>query len=137
MLALALLAAGAAPARAEEVSSRDLVVEIGRADFLRHCAACHGEDARGGGPTAPALKTPPPDLTRIAERLGGTFPSREVGEIVDGRRPLAAHGSREMPVWGRVFSVRIHEDSSEEEVVQGRLLVLIEYLKSIQTSAVP
>jgi mono/diheme cytochrome c family protein len=133
MFALALLAAGAAPSRAEEVSSRDLVVEIGRADFLRHCAACHGADARGAGPTAPALTMPPPDLTRIAERRGGTFPSREVAEIVDGRRPLAAHGSREMPVWGRVFYVRIHEASTEEEVVQGRLLVLVEYLKSIQT----
>ena len=32
----------------------------------------------------------------------------------------------------RCSTKRIHEASSEEEVVRGRLLVLVEYLRSIQ-----
>jgi hypothetical protein len=37
-----------------------------------------------------------------------------------------------MPVWGVRFSTRVHEGSSEDEVARGRLLVLVEYLRSIQ-----
>jgi len=131
---LCALALVGAPARADEagISSRDLVLEMGRADFLRHCAACHGESGRGDGPVAASLRVPPADLTRIAARRAGSFPAAELTEIVDGRRAVAAHGLREMPVWGVVFSTRVHETSSEEEVARGRLLVLVEYLRSIQ-----
>ena len=38
----------------------------------------------------------------------------------------------ESPVWGVVFATRVHEASNEEEVARGRLLVLVEYLRSIQ-----
>jgi mono/diheme cytochrome c family protein len=133
-LGICALALAFAPASADEaeVSSRDLVLEMGRASFLRHCAACHGEGGRGDGPVASSLRVPPADLTRIAARRQGDFPAAEVTEIVDGRRVVAAHGPRDMPVWGVVFSTRIHEAASEEEAVRGRLLVLVEYLRSIQ-----
>jgi cytochrome c oxidase cbb3-type subunit 2 len=32
--------------------------------FERHCAMCHGSDARGGGPLAPSLPTAPADLVK-------------------------------------------------------------------------
>ena len=131
LLALAL---ASAPARADQAegSKGDLVLDMGRADFLRHCAACHGEGGRGDGPVAASLRVPPADLTRIAARRAGSFPAAEVTEIVDGRRAVGAHGLREMPVWGVVFSTRVHEAASEEEAARGRLLVLVEYLRSIQ-----
>ena len=44
-----------------------------RQDFLGLCADCHGEDARGNGPTAKNLTKVPPDLTLISKRGGGTF----------------------------------------------------------------
>jgi mono/diheme cytochrome c family protein len=133
-LGLCALVLAWAPARADDagISSRDLVLQMGRADFLRHCAACHGEGGRGDGPVAASLRVPPADLTRIAVRREGSFPVAEVTEIVDGRRTIAAHGLREMPVWGVRFSTRVHEGSSEDEVARGRLLVLVEYLRSIQ-----
>jgi mono/diheme cytochrome c family protein len=132
-LGLALLAG---PALAEEprdeASAEELLREIGRADFVRLCASCHGDSARGDGPAASSLKKPPADLTRIAARRGGSFPTREVTSTIDGRQDVAAHGSRDMPVWGLILAQPIHEETSGEEVLRGRLQVLVEYLRSIQ-----
>jgi mono/diheme cytochrome c family protein len=134
-LGLMLLAGpGLAQDVAEEASAEDLLRQIGRADFLRFCSSCHGASARGDGPVAASLKTRPADLTRIAARRSGRFPASEVTEVIDGRRVLDAHGSREMPVWGLILARPIHEEASGEEVLSGRLLVLVEYLRSIQTS---
>lgn len=132
---LALALAGAllgGSARAEEPSSEDLLREIGRADFMRLCASCHGTSARGDGPAAAGLKKPPADLTRIAARRDGVFPTREVTETIDGRRDVAVHGSRDMPVWGLILAQPIHEEAGGEEVLRGRLQVLVEYLRAIQ-----
>jgi len=78
------------------------------------------------------LRVPPPDLTRIAARRGGVFPEAEIAAFIDGRAEVAAHGSREMPVWGRVFGKPVAEGTTGEEVVRGQLWVLVAYLKSIQ-----
>jgi mono/diheme cytochrome c family protein len=77
----------------------------GRDLFEFYCASCHGRDGKGSGPAVPALKSPPRDLTRIAQRNGGTFPRARVASFVtgDGNRPVPAHGSKEMPVWGPIF----------------------------------
>ena len=78
--AAALLQAG--PPAAEQ---QPLIVSI-RGDNLygMYCASCHGEDAKGHGPMAKWLKVPPPDLTRIAARNGGTFPLERVDRIISG-----------------------------------------------------
>src|SRR3990172_4001063 len=76
----------------------------GRDLFRAYCSACHGENARGGGPVASSLKGKVPDLTRIAERRGGTFPLPQVERIITGEETVAAaHGSREMPILGPIF----------------------------------
>ena len=75
----------------------------GQAEFLNSCAACHGTDGRGDGPMAEVLNTPPADLTRIAERNGGSFPYWKVFATIDGRYIVPGHGERDMPVWGRQF----------------------------------
>src|SRR5689334_12557635 len=72
----------------------------GRADFIRVCGSCHGADARGRGPVAAALRTPPPDLTTLAIRSGDRFPRERVIAVMTGEMPEIAHGTREMPVWG-------------------------------------
>jgi hypothetical protein len=66
-----------------------------------HYAACHGTAARGDGPAAPALKTVPADLTRLSARNGGKFPEARVRRYIEGLDEISAHGSRDMPVWGR------------------------------------
>ena len=107
-------------------------VGAGRQYFVRYCSACHGVAGRGDGPAAPALRTPPADLTRLAQRRGGRFPVTEIAAYIDGRTVVPAHGGREMPIWGERFGEMGGGGSVGEEVVRGNLLVLIEYLQAIQ-----
>ena len=71
--------------------------------YARHCASCHGTTGKGDGPMAASLVTPPADLTTLQRRNGGTWDAALVMRTIDGRRDVAAHGPREMPVWGAVF----------------------------------
>lgn len=119
-------------ARNQPIESQPLLAEVGADHFQRYCASCHGLDARGAGPAARALRTPPADLTRIAARRGGRFPDAEIATYIDGRFELPAHGTRDMPVWGERFQERFAPDTQPDEIVRGRLMVLVEYLKSIQ-----
>jgi mono/diheme cytochrome c family protein len=106
----------------------------GRQLYLRYCAACHGRDARGDGPVAPALGEKPTDLTRIAAEHGGTFPTENVVEAIDGTRTVRAHGVSEMPVWGEVLSA--NSGTSAQRLAARRTVRLIaEYLRSVQTGS--
>jgi mono/diheme cytochrome c family protein len=107
-------------------------VNVGQQYFVQYCAACHGIDGQGNGPVAPVLRTPPADLTRIAQRRGGQFPDAEIAALIDGRTMTPAHGSREMPVWGQRFAEKFGGEAVGEEAVRGHLLVLMQYLKSVQ-----
>jgi mono/diheme cytochrome c family protein len=81
----------------------------GRELFVRYCASCHGTDGRGDGPAAAALQPPPNDLTRLAERFGKTSFLPEVMASIDGRRPVRAHGTSAMPVWGESFEAELKQ----------------------------
>lgn len=100
--------------------------------FLEYCTPCHGTSGRGDGPAAEALRTPPADLTRISQRNGGRFPAVEVGQYIDGRFDVPAHGTREMPIWGSVFSESIPELGIGDEIARGRVWSVVEYLRTIQ-----
>ena len=109
-----------------------LLVEYGAELFATYCASCHGIDARGDGPAAPALRPPPTDLTRIAARSGGVFPEISIAKRIDGRFDLPAHGSREMPIWGTRLADEIPGLATGDEVARGQIASLLEYLKSLQ-----
>ena len=97
--------------------------------FRAYCAACHGTDAKGGGPAASSLKAKVPDLTRIAQRRGGRIPAQQIEKIITGEETVtAAHGSREMPVWGPFFG-QIQRDQDLGKV---RTRNLATYLESLQ-----
>jgi len=73
--------------------------------YKAYCAVCHGTDLKGGGPMAKSLMAKVPDLTVISMHNGGKFPSVRVQRIISGEETLTTgHGSREMPIWGPVFS---------------------------------
>jgi mono/diheme cytochrome c family protein len=101
----------------------------GQEMFTSYCASCHGKDAKGDGPAASALKSAPVDLTRLAQKNGGKYPSDKVTAVLRGQAEVAAHGSREMPVWGPVFW-RISQ-GHESEVVQ-RIANLNHYIETLQ-----
>ena len=97
--------------------------------FKAYCASCHGQDAKGKGPMAASLKTSPADLRRISIRNHGVFPLARVEKIIAGEeQPAGGHGSREMPVWGPIFSKVTHD------VDLGRVRInnLARYLRDIQ-----
>src|SRR5690606_41937406 len=100
--------------------------------FQRFCAACHGESARGDGPAAAALAAAVPDLTRLSQRNGNVFPAADVRDIIDGRSPVVAHGTRRMPVWGYKFRVGEGADVEAERASREIIDKLVEYLRSIQ-----
>ena len=100
----------------------------GKAMFDTYCTPCHGKEGKGDGPAAGALKTPPADLTRINARNGGTFPADKVRRFIEGRETVAGHGSREMPIWGGLFT-GLDRDSDMARI---RIANLAEYLRSIQ-----
>jgi len=129
----ALLTLGASISSADDAPSFDpLLAEMGAERFAAYCTSCHGRKARGNGPVRFALTTPPADLTRIAARRGGKFPDGEIARMIDGRFDIAAHGTREMPVWGERFSSSIPEAEIAEGITRGNIATLVEFLKSIQ-----
>lgn len=105
-------------------------VELGRQRYLNRCGICHGIDAKGDGPFTEFLKTAPPDLTKLEVNNGGHFPFHWVYLAIDGRELLAAHGTREMPIWSREFQQIV--PGADETTIRGRILELILYLNSIQ-----
>lgn len=123
-LASALLCVSAASG-ANSPNTDDL---SGAAMYGNYCASCHGTDGRGAGPAAAALKKAVPDLTLISRRSGGQFPAFRVTHIIDGYEIQAAHGNREMPIWGDYFRDR----KRDETVLQLREHNLTEYIRSIQ-----
>jgi mono/diheme cytochrome c family protein len=96
--------------------------------FKAYCAACHGLDAKGNGPAAPALKKQPTDLTQLSKANGGPFPGLRVIHVIEGRDELASHGSRDMPVWGPIF--RSMERNTQ--VTTLRLHNLAGYIEGVQ-----
>ena len=75
---------------------------LGAELYTRHCATCHGLEAKGNGPMAPVLVLQPPDLTALTEKYDGVFPIERIVMRIDGRDPLVSHGSP-MPVYGDFF----------------------------------
>ena len=85
------------------VFDRQVVAEVldpGKAEYHSSCASCHGIDGKGNGPVGADLKVPPSDLTVLARKNNGVFPFNSVYEIIDGRKAVIAHGTRDMPIWG-------------------------------------
>ena len=98
--------------------------------YVNYCASCHGPKAKGDGPMAAVLTKKPADLTTIAKRNGGKFPSDLVFRTIDGRNPVMGHGGQEMPIWGNAF-LRV-QGGATPEVTRARIEALVNYLESIQ-----
>jgi mono/diheme cytochrome c family protein len=100
----------------------------GRDNFQAYCAVCHGTDARGKGPAAPAMKASMPDLTTMAARNGGKFDAAATEYIIRGTGKTAtpAHGTAEMPIWGPVF-LKPADASGNIRIVN-----LVRYIESLQ-----
>jgi mono/diheme cytochrome c family protein len=114
-------------------------VKLGENEYMNNCAACHGADAKGGGPVAAVLSIKPSDLTRISKKFNGKFPEDHVYKVIDGREMINPHGDTNMPVWGhRYFAMAqktanaVPHELDTQALVFGRITSLVGYLESIQ-----
>jgi mono/diheme cytochrome c family protein len=102
-----ILVGGATGAQGKPTVNKPLapraVAASGKQTYVQYCASCHGIDARGDGPAASMLKTPPSDLTTLAQRHGGKFPHKYVFDALRFGTRFVAHGSSDMPIWGPIF----------------------------------
>jgi len=94
--------------------------------FQSYCAVCHGKDAKGSGPAATALTKAPADLTRISTRNNGTYPEVKVKRFIQGLDVIAAHGTRDMPMWGELFR------ALDQNTAEIRVQALSDYLRGLQ-----
>lgn len=115
--------------------------DIGKREYLNRCAVCHGQSGKGDGGAIDILKTAPADLTTLSKRNGGVFPVERVSAAIDGRQLVKAHGSRDMPIWGKEFSTETAKADeyyggmpyTMEMYVRARILSLVDYLNRIQS----
>jgi mono/diheme cytochrome c family protein len=121
-----MLLAGRADAQSTSAQTGDYL-------FRTYCAACHGTSARGDGPLADSMRRRPANLTEIAKRNKGVFPTEEVLKMVDGRQPVKGHGGPDMPVWGDVFARSV--DGGDPAIVQARIKALVAFLQGIQAKS--
>jgi mono/diheme cytochrome c family protein len=124
--ALAVSAGTAAGQQIEKGPIKPVPPSDAKMMFDTYCAVCHGKDAKGNGPAAPALVKAPADLTRISARNGGKFPDIRVRRYIEGADEVQAHGTRDMPMWGSLFN------SLSRDTAQLRIAALTEYLRSLQ-----
>lgn len=107
----------------------------GAALFAENCAVCHGSGGRGDGPLAGDLTPPPPDLTTISARSGGTFPRAEVLSTIDGyTRGDKAQGP-DMPEFGLLLrgeTVPVDTGDGIMSPVPRPLAAILFHLESIQ-----
>ena len=111
--------------------------DLGKKEYDLKCGFCHGADAKGDGVFGANLKVAPPDLTVLAKKNGGVFPTDRISSVIDGRVEIASHGSRDMPIWGTRYAVNATEHFvdfpyAQEAYIRARILQLVEYLNRIQ-----
>jgi hypothetical protein len=131
-LSLAILVTGAT-AGAQNKAIKEVPAHLtGSLDsqelFVQYCAVCHGVDAKGAGPAAGALKKQPADLTLLSRKNGGKFPALAVQMAIKGSNGVVAHGTREMPMWGSIFS----DMGQNRSIGDMRVMALLKYVEQIQ-----
>lgn len=130
--ALALVTATAA-AQTRPAPQRDL----GRIEFERNCASCHGLQGKGDGVLKPFLNRSAPDLSGLARSNGGVLPVARIYTVINGGPEATVHGTSDMPVWGTEYRTRAAEYYGEypydpDAFVRARVLALVDYIARLQ-----
>lgn len=112
LMAMTILPAGILPTTSA-VSGEEM--------YSTYCSSCHGREAKGG-PAAP-------NLSVLSRQNNGKFPLAMVKDAIRGDSRVAAHGPKDMPVWGLVFR---YVGSGSRLEVEVRINNLAEYIKTLQ-----
>jgi mono/diheme cytochrome c family protein len=111
-----------------ETRITDIHASSGADMYSAFCSSCHGMQGLGDGPAAAGLKKRPTDLTMLSTNNRGAFPSANITQILDRDPGTAAHGSKDMPVWGDAFRAT----GESPALAQLRIHNIVAYLRSIQ-----
>ena len=114
-------------------------IPVGRVEYERNCAICHGVTGKGNGWLAESLKQPVPSLTQLKKKHGGVFPVEQLHQVIDGRKEVGLHGPRHMLAWGQVYFTRAQRELGpsygaydDDEFVRAKILALIDYIATLQ-----
>lgn len=119
----------AAKTEVKKVPIQQTSAASGKEMYDMYCAPCHGTDGKGAGPAASAMKSAPTDLTQLAKKHDGKYPSAFVAGVLRFGSGPASHGSADMPVWGPLFrSLDKYHDSVEQQRVSN----LTSYIETLQ-----
>jgi mono/diheme cytochrome c family protein len=125
-LCVGLLASAQAPQEGDHViPSLD-----GQTLFVTYCAVCHGKAADGTGPMASVLKVRVPNLAELTKRNAGKFPFERVERRIEGTDTTTSvgHGTKEMPIWGPLFS----QVANDQDFGKVRIHNITKYLQTLQ-----
>lgn len=103
----------------------------GKQMYEAYCASCHGADGRGNATAAAALTQPPADLTLLASRNGGEFPTYRVRSVLIDQDFYHDRTADTMPVWAPAFKSL---QQNHPDIVWLRVHNLVAYLKTMQPS---
>lgn len=102
-------------------------------DYAAYCSGCHGAGGKGDGEMAGDLAKKPADLTQLARRNKGDFPTTRVMAQIWGYSGAKARGI--MPDFGPLLegdTVPYDGGDGIATPTPQRLVALAEYLKSLQ-----
>ena len=109
--------------------------KVGDRLFNEYCTSCHGTSGQGDGPAAKDLDRPVPDLTLLAARNAGSFPTARVMTVIDGYTRVQ-EGNVTMPDFGIELQAGplVLYDSGDGRATPtpSKLVALAEFLKTIQ-----
>jgi mono/diheme cytochrome c family protein len=133
LLCLGVASAAQQPPTIQQVSIKRSSWASGQQMYHEYCAACHGENAKGGGPAAAACVVKPPDLTTLAKKNDGKFPYNYFYSVLQFGKTMStpAHGSADMPIWMPLFLSLGNAD--QEAIAQQRTHNLARYIASLQS----
>lgn len=101
--------------------------------YAKHCTSCHGTSGQGDGPLAADLGKMPANLTLLAQKNGGDFPTEEVIAQVFGY--TGRHQLGGMPEFGQdIAGPTVDWVSASGKVIPTprALIDLARYLEGIQ-----
>ncbi len=113
-------------------TSRAQNIKFGKALYDKHCAVCHGASGKGNGPLAQTTLQKVAYITRLSKNNNGTLPYDYLYKVIDGRETGDAHGPRDMPHWGLLYSDEANPGVTKEEFVRARITALIAHIATLQ-----
>ncbi len=130
---IGLLAIAASCLAGNAAAADDMQVKVGKDLYMKYCATCHGPSGNGTDGMASRLFTnQPANLTLLSKENGGKFPMNELMNIVKGDQPIAAHGSREMPVWGEILGRPLSDGMYGQDEADAKIINIGKFLETIQ-----